>query len=98
MNAEKEEPPNEEDRIEIGAKDRSQATKASKKSYFLEDKFENLWGPVETRHLLISVLLPPALKAFLAECETEVNKLCDDREKPRTKQWATSGDYEMPKA
>jgi len=29
--------------------------------------------------LLISTLLPPAVKAFIAECENEVNKLCGER-------------------
>jgi hypothetical protein len=55
--------------------------KHAKKSDILENKFENLEGPIETQHLLISTLLPPAVKAFLAECETEVNKLCGDRYK-----------------
>jgi putative transposase len=51
----------------------------AKKSDILANKFENLEGPIETQHLLISTLLPPAVKAFIAECEVEVEKLCGDR-------------------
>lgn len=51
----------------------------AKKSDILEGKFENLEGPIETQHLLISTLLPPAVKAFIAECEAEVDKLCGER-------------------
>lgn len=51
----------------------------AKKSDIVADKFENLEGPIETQHLLISTLLPPAVKAFIAECESEVEKLCGDR-------------------
>lgn len=51
----------------------------AKKSGILEGKFDNLEGPIETQHLLISTLLPPAVKAFIAECESEVEKLCGER-------------------
>ena len=53
----------------------------AKKSDILANKFENLEGPIETQHLLISTLLPPAVKAFLVECEKEVEKICGDRYK-----------------
>jgi len=53
--------------------------KHAKKSDILEGKFENLEGPIDTQHLLISTLLPPAVKAFIAECDLEVKKLCGDR-------------------
>jgi transposase-like protein len=53
--------------------------KHAKKSEILENKFENLEGPIETQHLLISTLLPPAVKAFIAECEKEVDQLCGER-------------------
>lgn len=53
--------------------------KHAKKSDILENKFENFEGPIETQHLLISTLLPPAVKAFLAECEKEVDQICGDR-------------------
>lgn len=51
----------------------------AKKSDILANKFENLEGPIETQHLLISTLLPPAVKAFIAECEKEVDQLCGHR-------------------
>lgn len=51
----------------------------AKKSDVIDGKFENLDGPIETQHLLISSLLPPAVKAFIAECEAEVDKLCGER-------------------
>jgi putative transposase len=53
--------------------------KHAKKSDIVTDKFENLEGPINTQHLLISTLLPPAVKAFIAECELEVTKLCGDK-------------------
>ena len=53
--------------------------KHAKKSDIAEGRFENLQGPIDTQHLLISTLLPPAVKAFLAECEAEVDKLCGER-------------------
>lgn len=53
--------------------------KHAKKSEILENKFEDLEGPIETQHLLISTLLPPAVKAFIAECEKEVDQLCGER-------------------
>ena len=51
----------------------------AKKSDILGNKFENSEGPIDTQHLLISTLLPPAVKMFIAECEAEVGKLCGDR-------------------
>ena len=51
----------------------------AKKSDILENKFENMDGPMETQHLLISTLLPPAVKAFMAELESEVEKICGHR-------------------
>lgn len=53
--------------------------KHAKKSDIVEGKFENLDGPIDTQHLLISTLLPPAVKEFIAECDREVNRLCGDR-------------------
>lgn len=53
--------------------------KHAKKSDILEGKFENLDGPIDTQHLLISKLLPPAVKEFIAECDREVTRLCGDR-------------------
>ncbi len=51
----------------------------AKKADILENKFENMDGPMETQHLLISTLLPPAVKAFMAELESEVEKICGHR-------------------
>ena len=42
-------------------------------------KFEGFEGPLDTQHLLISALLPPAVKLFMAECEREVDRLAGDR-------------------
>ena len=53
--------------------------KHAKKSDIIENKFENLEGPIDTQHLLISTLLPPAVKAFMVEIESEVEKICGDR-------------------
>jgi hypothetical protein len=43
------------------------------------DRFESIEGPIDTQHLLISALLPPAVKAFLKECELEVETICGAR-------------------
>ena len=55
--------------------------KHAKKADIIADKFENLAGPIETQHLLISTLLPPAVKMFIAELESEIDRLCGDRYK-----------------
>lgn len=47
----------------------------------LEEKFEGIEGPIDTQHLLISTLLPPAIKKFIEECEREVEQLCGERYK-----------------
>ncbi len=51
----------------------------AKKSDIASNRFENLDGPINTQHLLISTLLPPAVKMFIAEIESEVEKICGDR-------------------
>lgn len=48
---------------------------ATKKD-ILENKFENFDGPIDTQHLLISTLLPPAVKMFIQRLEQEVDELC----------------------
>jgi putative transposase len=58
-----------------------QPLKHAKRQEVLADKFEGLEGPIDTQHLLISTLLPPAVKQFIAECEREVDRLCGDRYK-----------------
>lgn len=45
----------------------------------LEGKFEGLDGPIDSQHLLISTLLPPAVKAFIDLCNEEVEVLCGRR-------------------
>ena len=47
----------------------------------LDEKFEGIEGPIDTQHLLISTLLPPAIKMFLRECLSEVEQLCGERYK-----------------
>jgi putative transposase len=47
----------------------------------LDEKFEGIEGPIDTQHLLISTLLPPAIKMFLEECLREVEQLCGERYK-----------------
>lgn len=46
----------------------------AKKSDILSDRFQGLEGSIDTQHLLISTLLPPAVKMFIAELETEVDR------------------------
>lgn len=48
----------------------------AKKMDILENKFENTNGPIDTQHLLISTLLPPAVKMFIQTLEQEVEQLC----------------------
>jgi transposase-like protein len=45
----------------------------------LGDRFEGMTGPIDSRHELISMMLPSAVKAFFAELEGEVKELCGDR-------------------
>jgi len=47
----------------------------------LEEKFEGLEGPIDSQHLLISTLLPPAVKQFMKQCLREVEELCGARYK-----------------
>lgn len=53
--------------------------KHAKKADIIEGKFENLQGPIETQHLLISTLLPPAVNEFIRTLEREVDQLCGAR-------------------
>lgn len=57
----------------------------------LADKFEGLSGPIDTQHLLISALLPPAVKAFMKELDREVEQLCGSRYKhgKTNQRWGT---------
>lgn len=56
-----------------------QPLKHARREDVLQDRFEGVNGPLDTQHLLISALLPPAVKAFLEECEREVTQLCGKR-------------------
>lgn len=53
--------------------------KHARREDVLNDQFEGITGPIDTQHLLISALLPPAVKAFIQECEREVKQLCGAR-------------------
>jgi len=55
--------------------------KHARREDVLADKFEGIQGPIDTQHLLISALLPPAVKAFMQELEREVDSLCGSRYK-----------------
>ena len=43
------------------------------------DIFEGIDGPLDTQHLLISTMIAPAVKQFLAQLESEVATLCGAR-------------------
>ncbi|MBC7370556.1 MAG: GNAT family N-acetyltransferase [Bdellovibrionaceae bacterium] len=60
--------------------------KHARKNEILENKFENAQGRIDTQHLLISTLLPPAVKMFIEELEKEVDQLCGDRYRHTTDQ------------
>src|SRR5271168_2163493 len=53
--------------------------KHARRQDILDEKFEGLEGPINTQHLLISTLLPPAITRFIKECEREVEQLCGKR-------------------
>jgi len=55
--------------------------KHARRQDIVAEKFEGVDGPIDTQHLLISTLLPPAVKMFIEECEREVTELCGTRYK-----------------
>lgn len=66
--------------------------KHAKRKEILENKFEDANEmPIDTQHLLISTLLPCAVKAFIEECEREVTALCGRHYEPGQKnsRWGT---------
>lgn len=65
----------------IRGKRKRQPLKHARRKDVAENKFEGIDGPIETQHLLISTLLPENVKAFLAECGREVDRLCGSRYK-----------------
>ena len=63
--------------------------KHARRQDILDEKFEGIEGPIDTQHLLISTLLPPAVKMFLQQCLREVDELCGPRYKhgKRNQRW-----------
>ena len=54
--------------------------KHAKRKDILENKFEDFeMAPIDSQHLLISALLPPAVRAFMQELEREVDQVCGGR-------------------
>lgn len=56
-----------------------QPLKHARRKDVAEGKFEGIDGPIETQHLLVSLLLPENVKAFIRQCEQEVDRLCGPR-------------------
>jgi putative transposase len=66
--------------IQIRRRKQRLPLKHAKRDDVLENKFEDFqMNPLDTQHLLISALLPPAVKAFMQEIEREVTDLCGGR-------------------
>lgn len=65
--------------LKVVGKSKRKPLKHARKKDILEDKFENSQGSIDTQHLLISTLLPPAIKMFIQELEKEVDQLCGER-------------------
>jgi transposase-like protein len=65
--------------LKVVGKSKRKTLKHARKTEIFEDQFENSQGPIDTQHLLISTLLPPAVKMFMQELEKEVDQLCGDR-------------------
>jgi putative transposase len=56
-----------------------QPLKHARRKDVAEGRFEGIDGPIETQHLLVSLLLPENVKAFIRQCEQEVDRLCGPR-------------------
>lgn len=66
--------------IQIRKRKQRLPLKHAKRKEVLEGKFEDFeMNPLDTQHLLISALLPPAVKAFMQELEREVTEVCGGR-------------------
>ena len=66
--------------IQIRRRKQRLPLKHAKRDDVLENKFEDFqMNPLDTQHLLISALLPPAVKAFMQEIEREVTDFCGGR-------------------
>lgn len=55
--------------------------KYAKPADILSDQFQGLEGPIDTQHMLISMMLPSAIKEFIRELEREVDVICGARYK-----------------
>jgi putative transposase len=55
--------------------------KHAKQADIYANQFEGLQGPINSQHMLISMMLPPAVKAFMKQLDDEVNELCGGRYK-----------------
>lgn len=65
--------------LKVAGKGNRKPLKYARKNEVLADQFENSQGTIDTQHLLISTLLPPAVKMFIQELEKEVDQLCGAR-------------------
>ena len=68
--------------VQFRTRKQREPLKHAKRKDVLENKFEGFDDKaIDTQHMLISALLPPAVKAFMEECEREVSRLCGSRYK-----------------
>lgn len=67
--------------VQFRKRKQRQPLKYARRADILADKFEGIEGPIDTQHLLISALLPPAVKAFMQEIEREVEGISGGRYK-----------------
>lgn len=65
--------------IQIRSRKSRLPLKHARRAEVLHDRFEGIEGPIDTRHMLISMLLPPAVKAFMEDLDREVEQLCGKR-------------------
>jgi putative transposase len=66
--------------IRIAKKSNREKLKHARIKDVLNDRFESADStPIDSQFMLISALLPPAVKAFIEQCEAEVTQLCGAR-------------------
>jgi putative transposase len=65
--------------VKKGRKPRKKVTPVSVADAARDHFHDEAGEVIDSRHLLISALLPPAVKAFLADVDAEVAKLCGSR-------------------
>jgi transposase-like protein len=51
----------------------------AKREDILSDRFQGTEGPIDSQHLLISMMLPSAVKEFIRQMESEVEAICASR-------------------